>query len=287
MRAFALLPIALAAFAGQSPDMTSFEVASVKPADPAARAIHCAGGPGTESPGAWRCANVPLAFVIPRACGFEAYQFSPREACCQDRFDFNAKIPPGATKEQFQRMLQNLLVERFHFRFHYEQKEMPLYELTIAEGGPKLKATAPAELPPQEDPWGPPHFSLGADGCPVFPDGRGGLTGGANGCYRWKAFAVPLDEIAKTLSFHLGRKVVDSTGLRGKYDFDLTWWIDLAWLTERAGLRDAIPEAADSGPRGPSLIRAVEAQLGLKLTSKKGPASIVVVDHVDKVPAGN
>src|ERR1035438_5422995 len=47
---------------GQAADVPSFEVASVKPASPSATAISCSGGPGTASPGIWRCSNVPLAF---------------------------------------------------------------------------------------------------------------------------------------------------------------------------------------------------------------------------------
>jgi uncharacterized protein (TIGR03435 family) len=96
-----------------------------------------------------------------------------------------------------------------------------------------------------------------------------------------------LQEIVKTLSFHLGAPVVDATGLRGKYDIDMTWNIDVAWLLERAGRRDQIEELPDDGPSGPTLIRAVQDQLGLKLNSKKGLGDIVVVDHVEKVPIEN
>jgi uncharacterized protein (TIGR03435 family) len=110
---------------------------------------------------------------------------------------------------------------------------------------------------------------------------------GPNGHYRWTGFNLSLPEIAKTLSFHLGGPVVDSTGLKGKYDIDMTWTIDVAWLLERAGMGDLIAELPDEGPRGPSLTRAVQDQLGLKLNSKKGPGDTVVIDHVEKVPIGN
>jgi len=39
--------------------------------------------------------------------------------------DIDATMPPGTTKEQFQEMLQNLLVERFHLEFHRERKNFP------------------------------------------------------------------------------------------------------------------------------------------------------------------
>ena len=195
---------------GQAADAPSFEVASVKPASPSATAISCSGGPGTTSPGIWRCSNVPLAFLISRSYGFQAYQFTPRAPCCQGRFDFTAKVPVGATKEQFQRMIQKLLLERLKFKLHHEQKEMAIYELTVGEKGPKVKESAPDASSEPEDPWAPPEYSMGKDGYPVFPAGRGGLAG-PNGHYRWTGFNLSMQEIVKTLSFHLGRPVVDAT----------------------------------------------------------------------------
>lgn len=264
----------------------SFEVASVKPASPSAQAIECSGGPGTTDPGIWRCSNVPLGFLISQAYGFEAYQFRPNHPCCQARFDFTAKAPQGATKEHFHRMLQNLLVERFKLALHHEQKEMPTYELAVAESGVKMKESAPDAAPVQEDPWAIARYTIGKDGYPVFPDGRGGLAG-FNGHYRWIGFSVSMQEVVKTLSFHLGRPVIDATGLKGKYDIDMRWGIDLAWQLESAGLRDQIAELPDTGPPGPTLIHAVQDQLGLKLISKKGLGDVVVIDHLEKLPIEN
>src|ERR1035437_5494108 len=232
---------------GQAADAPSFEVASVKPASPSATAISCSGGPGTTSPGIWRCSNVPLAFLISRSYGFQAYQFTPRAPCCQGRFDFTAKVPVGATKEQFQRMIQKLLEERLKLKLHHEQKEMAIYELTVGEKGPKVKESAPDASSEPEDPWAPPEYSMGKDGYPVFPAGRGGLAG-PNGHYRWTGFNLSMQEIVKTLSFHLGRPVVDATRLKGKYDIDMKWGVDVAWLLEMAGRRDQIAELPDTGP---------------------------------------
>jgi uncharacterized protein (TIGR03435 family) len=271
---------------GQATDASSFEVASMKPASPAASAITCSGGPGTNSPGMWRCSNVPLAFLVIQAYGFEAYQFPPSAPCCRDRFDVAAKMPEGTTREQFHRMIQNLLAERLKLRLHKERKEMATYELTVGENGPKMKESAADSPSEPEDPWAVPQFTMGKDGYPVFAAGRRGLAGGS-GHYRWTDFRLSMAEIVKTLSFHLGRPVVDATGLKGKYDINMTWTIDLAWLNERAGLRDQVPDEAYRGPGGPTLIRAVQDQLGLKLSSKKGSGEVVVVDHVEKVPIGN
>lgn len=272
---------------GQAAAAPSFEVASVKPASPSATGIACTGGPGTTDPGIWRCADIPLWFLISHAYGFLPYEFAPRNSCCLARLDITAKVPEGTTKEQFQRMLQNLLAERLKLKLHHEQKEMAIFELTVGKKGLNMKTSAPDALAAQEDPpWEIPKYSIGQDGYPVFPAGRGGLAG-PNGHYRWTGFNLSMQEIVKTLSFHLGRKAVDATGLKGKYDIDMKWSIDVAWLMERAGLRDQIGEVPDDGPHGPTLIHAVRDQLGLELISKKGPGDIVVVDHVDKVPIEN
>ncbi|HWC96288.1 MAG TPA: TIGR03435 family protein [Candidatus Sulfopaludibacter sp.] len=286
MRSSILLLACLTVVHGQTPHVPSFEVASVKPASPSASAITCSGGPGTSDPGTWRCSNVPLGFLITQAYGFEAYQFRPNDPCCRGRFDFNAKVPDGATKEQFHLMIQNLLTDRFHLKLRHEKKEMPTYQLTLGDGGAKMKpsaANAPAET---EDPWAPPEFTLGKDGYPVFPAGRGGLAG-AGGHYHWVASNLSVEDMVKTLSFHLGRPVIDATRLTGKYDIDLKWWIDVSWLLERAGHPDEAKDLPDLGRPGPTLMRAVQDQLGLKLVSGKGLGDLVVIDHLDKVPTEN
>ncbi len=261
----------------------TFEVASVKPASPDARAIECRGGPGTSSPGIWTCDNVPLAFVITRAYSFEAWQFPPHAPCCMARYDFEAKLPDNTTRLQFQRMLQNLLAQRFKLALHHEQKEMPVFELTIDKKGLKMKESPGDAARPPEDAWEITPFTTGDDGYPVFPPGRSGLQG-MSGHYRWTAFGLPVSEIVQTLSFHLGRPVIDRTGLKGKYDINMTWYVDVAWQLENSGHRDLIPELGDTGPAGPSLTRAVQDQLGLKLNSARGKGDIVIIDHVEQAP---
>jgi len=235
---------------------------------------------------------VPLGFLISNAYGFQPYQFSPIDNCCQARFDITAKVPVGTTAGQFQRMQQNLLKERFKLAFHTERKEMPVFDLTVAEKGPRMKESAPGAAAAPQEPWTAPKFTMGDDGYPVFPPGRGGLIG-MNGHYRWTGVGLPMQEIVKTLSSQLGRPVIDSTGLKGKYDFDMTWIVDIGWVRSaiaRSGTAGAGPEGTASEPDnepGPTLVSAVQNRLGLKLTSKKGPGDIVVVDRAEKAPVGD
>ena len=225
---------------------------------------------------------MPLAFLISRAYGFQPFEFSLRATCCQARFDFTAKVPAGSTKEQFELMLQDLLVERFQLDLHREQKEMAVYALTVGGKGPKMKQSAPGTAATSKDPWiDSPPYTMGKDGYPVFRAGQFGLAGG-NGYYRWTDVNVSMKEIVKTLSYYLNGPVVDDTGLGGKYDIDMTWAFDLAGLTDSGHQLPEAPEAY-----GPTLIKAVRDQLGLQVISRKGHGDIVIVDRVAKVPISN
>ena len=288
-----LLALAGACARGQAADAPSFEVASVKPAVPitgpltAGMRLGCGGGPGTSDPGIWKCSFVNLADLIFRAYGLERYQFAPADWMVTARFDINAKVPAGTTKEQFQRMQQNLLVERFKMTLHHEQKEMATYELTVGKGGPKLKESAPDAALQMDEPGAVPRLHMGKDGYPAFAAGRGGMIG-LNGHFRWTESNVTMADLVKTLSGQLGRPVVDATGLKGKYD------IDMYWMVESMGMRGgAMGASQDSGTpmaevdSGPTMIRAVQDQLGLRLDSRKGSADIVIIDHAEKVPIEN
>jgi len=73
---------------------------------------------------------------------------------------------PGSTREQFQAMLRNLLSDRFKVQLHRDRKEMEIYSLTVAKGGPKFKPHV--ETPPDDKPQ-----SFGSktdsDGYPIVP----------------------------------------------------------------------------------------------------------------------
>ena len=167
---------------------------------------------------------------------------------------------------------------------------MPIYQLTVAASDLKMKRSL-AGTPQESEPWWISSGStkgLDKDGYPVFAEGDSGLAGSA-GHFRWTAFDVSTAGIAKTLSDQSNRPVVDATGLKGSYDVDLKWTADLSvTLSEsrKAEIREMVGGLPDGGG-GPTLVRAVQDQLGLKLISTKGSGEIVVVDHADKVPAGN
>src|SRR5947207_312669 len=123
-----------AAFGQASP---SFEVASVKPAEapstPGMLRVGMRGGPGTPDPGQITYSNVSLKNVIMNAYNVKGYQITGPKWLDSERFDIVAKVPKGATKEEFRLMLQNLLAERFKLSLHHESKELPIYGLVVGK----------------------------------------------------------------------------------------------------------------------------------------------------------
>lgn len=76
---------------------------------------------------------------------------------------------------------------------------------------------------------------------------------------------VPINALIANLSPELGHLLIDKTGLTGYYDINLKWTPD---------------EAPADDETGPSLLTALNEQLGLKLEVQKAPVPILVVDHI-------
>ena len=124
-----------------------FEVASVKPAAPPAPGRSASstvrGGPGSSDPALARIENIDLFSLVAMAYGIQRSQLTGPAWLDSARFDINARIPPGATTEQYRLMLQNLLNERFNLELHHEIKELFFYEMTVAKNGPAVKPAPP------------------------------------------------------------------------------------------------------------------------------------------------
>jgi uncharacterized protein (TIGR03435 family) len=141
-----------------------FEVASVKPAGPAhdGPSVY-RGGPGTADPERVTYERMGLLSLIQGAYnptgGYDAIhtldfdQISGPAWLSTDLYFVDAKLPPGATKEQLRLMWQDLLAERFHLTLHIATKEFTVYELTVAKNGPKFKKSGVD--PPRQEPGFP------------------------------------------------------------------------------------------------------------------------------------
>jgi uncharacterized protein (TIGR03435 family) len=291
---------------GQAPSPT-FDVASIKPAPPpegGRMMMGMRGGPGTKDPGLYSCNNCNLSMLLMQAYNIKHYQLSLPSSLETERFNISAKVPEGTTKEQFRLMLQNLLAERFKLVIHREQKEMQVYDLVVAKGGLKIReavedpakdgdADAPPPLLGRGGGRGP---NLDKDGYPIPPKGCNGCLMVTNGKARMHLEKETMQGFADMLSDQQGKPVTDATGLKGKYDFDVTFNMETMG-PGRAGLApppgggaagacgDA-PLSADSD-MGVPLAGAIQSQLGLKLEPKKGQVEMIVVDHAEKVPTEN
>ncbi len=164
--------------------------------------------------------------------------------------------------------LQLLLQDRFKLAVHHETKELPVYELTAAKGGPKLKAPACTESDPK-NPTPAPGKTI-RDTC--------GFSGFFKG--RFEASSATTGDFVKALSNLLGRTVVDKTGINGTFRIVLTFALDDS--TQRfpdAPIGADSPAADDASP---NIFTAIQEQLGLKLESSRGPVDVMVIDHVEK-----
>ncbi len=122
----------------------AFEVASIRPSGP--HSIRgSAGGPGSSDPGLYRFGLATLPDLMRIAYNVRKWQVQSPIPLEPQAFDLIAKVPAGATKEQFRAMLQNLLADRFHLKLHTQSKEFPAYELLIAKTGFKLKEGTAAQ----------------------------------------------------------------------------------------------------------------------------------------------
>jgi uncharacterized protein (TIGR03435 family) len=229
------------------------------------------GGPGTEDPGLYVCENCGVSLLLGEAFDLKPFQFSPPDWMQETRFHVSAKIPDGATRQQFRLMLQDLLAERFKLRFHYDKREIQTFELVVAKNGSKMKGHEEQPPAPDEAPQaGPPNQD--ENGFPILP-GRKPMMRGL-GAYATQRFVgESMSQFASVLSSRLKAPVTDATGLRGRYDFTLRWIMD-----------GTIPSADAPGP---SIGQALQEQLGLKVQPRKSMADIFMVDHIEKTPTEN
>jgi bla regulator protein BlaR1 len=175
-----------------------------------------------------------------------------------DRYDIDARIPdadraawqnPVTQKPLLQAMLQAMYADRFKLVVHRAQKDTSTFALTIAKGGPKLKAADPNARPPA---------GINLPGGATFINSRGTFT----------FYNAPMAALAVVLSNVAGRPVQDATGLSGRYDFSFD--------------RGANVSAADGSDSGPSLFTNLQQQLGLRLESRKASVETLVIDHIER-----
>ena len=253
----------------------SFEVASVKPAGP----VYGGGGRGDTGAGGIGIGcdgNAPrmdgkrfTVTTTPYALISWAYGYNKTWGCSyvsfanlvtggpdwirSERFEIQAVMPdrsPAYTFAEFMRgdatdlekMIQNLLAERFKLAVHREMKEVPAYALSVAKSGSKLVTSKSDD-----------QRMLGGRG---MPDGSNRMIGRK----------VEVRDLAFMLLMTTRRPVIDRTGLSGEFNFDVNF----------------APFDSPAETSAPSLFTALQEQLGLKLENTKTPLEGIAIDHVEK-----
>jgi bla regulator protein BlaR1 len=258
-----------------------FEVASIKPTKPGAQGFFIRMQPG----GRFTATGITTKFLLEQAYDIKDSQILGAPTWFDsDRFDIDAKpdeatgaafdkLPPDQRRPLVNSMLKALLADRFKLAVTHETKELPVYALVVAKGGPKFHEST--YKPPEKLPDTPPP-PPGRGGPPrqgIMMNGRGELT----------VTYIGLPMFADVLSRVVSRIVVDKTGLTGKYDFTLKYTPDEA----QGPMMPGSPKpGGDSAPppdsTGPSIFTALQEQLGLKLESQKAPTDVVLIQHVEK-----
>jgi uncharacterized protein (TIGR03435 family) len=202
-----------------------------------------------------------------------------------ERFTIDAKAPT-ATAEDLMRgpMMQQLLMDRFKLRIHREPAEVPVYELTVAKGGPRLQAAKSGNCIQQTPGGAPPDRPKGQPAPTPFCGGFGRSLNGAG----VDSYGVTMPYLCLMLSMSMDGDVIDKTSLSGTFDIHL----DMTLAELGFGLRGTHPATAptDSPTGAPAmdpggtLIDAVR-KLGLQLRPAKKRVDAIVIDHVERPTA--
>jgi len=257
---FAGVFFALAAQGQANPPLpatvSTYDVVSIRP--------H---GPGPSEGFGWRMAAESFSGISIKTQRLIMFAFGLRttdqivnlpEWGAAESFDIRAKLDEATAAEwkkltdeeveqRHQQMLQSLLVDRFALKVHHEVRQLSVFNLVVAKGGPKLK---------------------------VSPVGGSSSSGMSNGYISGES--ISMRRFVFNLSNEIGAQVVDETGLNGAYDLTLTWSPD-----EMRASADP-SESASKADAGPSVFAAVQEQLGLKLVQSKGPVDVIVIDHIER-----
>jgi len=175
--------------------------------------------------GEFRTVNAPLNMILEYAYNLPQTQMVGAPAWVNSaKFDIDAKSDPAITDalakmetpaadDKKRAMVRGLLEDRFGLVVHNETREMPVFDLVVAKGGPKFQKSDVQGTTIYE---GPDHIdAIGSD----------------------HTLAILCESLGK----RTGRVVVDKTGLDGRYKLTLKWTPDDMAAAGRTG-PDAPPD---------------------------------------------
>ncbi len=293
---YASLAIVLVCAVALGAQSKSFDVASIKPSDPNPT------GPLGTTPyvlpalGRLTTQNTTLRILV-----MAAYQKQPFQIVGgppwfnSNKFDINAKAEDGSlTTDQMLELLKTLLADRFKLKLHTETRDVPIYALVLAHSdgrfGSKMKASTDAcpdyKVQQQQQLEAIAKGGIGALAASARPGETapcsfgGAQIPGGSGAIALKARGQGIEILTLLLTQLSGRPVVDKTGLKGLFDYELT--IDLQTLVRiYSELGINVPGLPANLPEGPSLMTSLQEDLGLKLDAQRGPGEVLVIDSAE------
>jgi uncharacterized protein (TIGR03435 family) len=264
----------VSAAAAQLPARRSFEVATIK------RNPNCHNGQRRPSPGRldFACVSVRELLVI----SYGSLQGGPVQVVALDvlggpswidteRYDLSAKAEDrSSVEEMVGPMLIGLLEDRLHLKAHLEPRETPVYALQLIERPHRLR---PAEEGACKT-LNPEDLPKSGDETRYCGTGRWRVE---DGTVISELYGNTMAELAsRGLPMHVGRRVIDQTGLTGRFD------IHLEFLRAMPGHSDGVEVATDGGASmAPTIFTALQ-RLGLKLVPTKAPIDVVVIDSIER-----
>jgi uncharacterized protein (TIGR03435 family) len=222
----------------------AFEVASIHPHQGPLRVMMGFSSSGPRV----RLEGYNLRALVMEAYNFRNFQVSMPGIDEQQNtfYDMVAIAPEGTapTRDEFRRMLQTLLADRFQLKAHIEKRQVPVYALVVGKGGPKLTPSAETG-----------HGLHGVNGRNQFLE----------------TDSITMSDLANEIwnGFISDRPVIDRTGLTGTFKLRIE-------ATPEFRL-NGNPQPGDL-----SIFTAVQEQLGLKLEPSTAPVDILVVDSAQK-----
>jgi len=235
----------------------SFDVVTVKPSAPGAR------GKGFGMRGRhFTTLNTNMNDLIAFAYGLHSKQIiGAPDWFGTDLFDLDGvpDVEGQPSLKQMESMVAKMLPDRFQLKFHHEQRELSVYIISVASGGPKMAKTTSGPNDPQ-------GFGFRGLGDLIVRN-------------------LSMPEFATWMqSGVMDKPVVDHTGLTDKYDFALKWTPDDSQFAQFRGVNNPVtpPPAGDNPNAPPSLYTAVQETLGLKIEAGKAMDDVLVIDHVEK-----
>jgi uncharacterized protein (TIGR03435 family) len=168
----------------------------------------------------------------------------------QDMYNIEAKWAGDAvpTSDELRAMLRTMLADRFQLKAHRETRDLPVYNLVVAKGGPKIKPAT-------------------GDDPPAKKGSAGNAARSIESLAQERVMRGEINGLMQLISTFLDHPVLNKTQLSGKYEYE--------WNSQD------LREEARQGKPAPSIFSIVRG-FGLNLEHVNAPTEVIVVDRAEK-----